>query len=157
MALSNYKDTIPNIDRKKSCENSFEFSSIIQTGIRLARNSSLKCDGHYRIGSCIIQRRPTTFTVGRCSNRTHPLATACLHAKHATDRTRKITLHAEIDVLTKVDIDTEIDCMIIARTLKNGNFATSKPCDICLGAILKYDVASIVYFDQHYWHQVNLL
>jgi tRNA(Arg) A34 adenosine deaminase TadA len=81
-----------------------------------------------------------------------------LQKKFASIQPNKITLHAELDALTKLrTVDPEIDCMVVVRTLRSSEaYGSSKPCDICVGAMLKYEVGSVVYFEKGFWHRVYL-
>ena len=137
----------------KTFESVTDLPSYIQTGVRLARNASRLCNSIYCIGACIIQKKSGQYCVGNCTDRTHPL-----QKKFAVNQPKKITLHAEIDALTKLRTpDPDIDCMIVVRTLRStGEYGISKPCDICLGAIMNYNVGSIIYFENKLWNRVYL-
>lgn len=153
VALCRYK-TLPKVTTDHKTYSSTEaLPSYIQTGVRLARNASRLCDSQYCLGACVIHKNSGQYCVGNCSDRTHPL-----QKKFAGVQTRKITLHAEIDALTKLRTpDPDIDCMVVVRTLKSsGKYGASKPCDICVGAMINYQVGSVVYFEDGLWHRVYL-
>lgn len=151
MALCSYVDLPATSFNRKTYNSIEDLSTSIQTSIRLARNSALKCEGLYRIGACATQKNQ--FCIGKCVDRTHPL-----QKKFAIKTPSKITLHAEIDALSKVkDRSVDIDCMVIVRITKiNQKYASSMPCDICLGAIMNYNVKSLVFFLNDQWHHVDL-
>lgn len=125
--------------------------SVIQTGVRMAKTASRNfTSGYYCVGACAITKN--NFITGNCSKRTHPL-----QKKFAGKYEHKLTLHAEFDVLTKIKGDVDINCMVVVRTSKvKEEFASSKPCDICLAAMMAYDVKSIVFFEDNLWHKVEL-
>jgi tRNA(Arg) A34 adenosine deaminase TadA len=126
--------------------------ALLQTGVRLARNASLACEGRYCIGACLIHKGQGQFCVGSSMDRTHPL-----QKRFSTKFPQKVTLHAEISALSRLRREAELECMVVVRTHRSsGLYASSKPCDICLGALMTYEVGSIVYFEDDWWHRVYL-
>jgi len=127
-----------------------EMPSYIQTGIRLAKRASRACTSNYCIGACAITRNPTSYNLGICSTRSHPLQ------KRFCGMTEKINLHAEIEAISRTR-DYEIDTMVVVRTLKKkGDFAISRPCDICFSAMTSFNVGSVVFFEKEIWHRIYL-
>ena len=127
--------------------------SLHRTAVRLATQASRLSNGMYCVGACLITRRPTTFCTGFCTDRTHPL-----QKKFIGDNPKKLSLHAEIDALSKLkNFSGDLECMVVVRTLKvRQTLATSRPCDICMGGMMSFNVRSILYYEHECWHLVEL-
>lgn len=95
------------------------------------------------ITALAYDKRGRLLSLGRCSyTKTHPIQAS--YANKSVNNNR-IFLHAEIDALIKAD--KQVYKMVIIRKGRSGQLLASKPCDMCLRALVDYGVEVLEYIE----------
>lgn len=103
-----------------------------------------------RVG-CVLIKKNRIISTATNSYKTHPLQAEW--AKK-TGRSYAIHLHAEMAALISARDDA--DTLVVARVLKNGKLATSKPCVTCRAYIEQSGIKTIHYIEDGEWKEENL-
>lgn len=85
--------------------------------------------------------------VGMSSPKTHPVQGGLMKRYSSKPEEALPTLHAEVDCLIR-SIKPP-DTVVIARTLKDGTLAISKPCIVCEAALKDAKVAKVIYINEN--------
>jgi len=122
--------------------------SSLSKGIEAARLVASFSDRHkHKMGSVITDKNNNIISMGCNSTKSHPIQYH--YAKHINNK--KIYLHAEISSIIKLNNkqSSKPYRLFVTRLLANGNISMSKPCPICLAAIIEVGIKEIIYTDSN--------
>lgn len=107
---------------------------------KYAREEALKSTFRCRVGACIVNGK--SIVKGHNKQKTHPFfANPQVHLK--------VSLHAELDCLSKVG-DISGATMYIYRETKDGKPGLSRPCEHCMSFLKKSGITRIFYSIKEY-------
>lgn len=94
----------------------------------------------YKLGA-VLTRKNTLISVGANQTKSHPL-----QAKFSNRGTNRPWMHAEIHCLSLANVeDILYSTIYVARVIKSGDFANSRPCAGCHNALKHFGVSTMIY------------
>lgn len=97
----------------------------------------------FSLTAIALDKRKRVLSVGRNSYlKTHPLQARYAKRNGCADQ---IFLHAEIAALIKAK--HRVHRLVVVRNFRNGKPACSRPCKVCMDAIMDFGVKVLEYID----------
>ena len=111
---------------------------------QLAEKMAYKSSYRARVG-CAIVNKNTIVSLGfNDGSKTHPKSPHPFHS-----------LHAEVDAVVSARTDMSGSIIYVARILKNGKLAMSKPCQYCEALLKRSGIKAAWYSTSDGWKFVD--
>jgi deoxycytidylate deaminase len=120
---------------------------------KLAVNMAKKSISRFRLGAVLARRNRVISTGFNDMRKSHPL-----QQKYARGIDFTMGLHAEVDSCLGVSRnELEGAELYVARILKDGTTALSKPCEVCYRFLVNVGIKKIHYSTPDHWLTLNIL
>jgi len=108
--------------------------------IELAVRTAFKSNSKFRLGAVLAKRNIVLNTAVNKMNKTHPTQ------QRYSEKDFSVGQHAELRCCIGVPLaDLERSTLYVARVLKNGTPALSKPCPGCESFLRDYKIRKVFY------------
>jgi len=119
--------------------------------MNLALRLALKSVGHYRLGA-VVAKRCRVLGTGFNKPKSHPLM-----QKYNKWEGQTPGIHAELDAILGLDANDLLGAEIyVARIMKNGLPAISRPCEICQRLLRAIGIRTVYFTVQEGWDKIKL-